>query len=914
MSVKNLDKIFSPHRLAVMGSAEQAGRTDEVILHNLMESDFRGVIYPIVPDRESVLGVPAYGRVSALPNTADLAVICRPAEQVADAVRDCGAAGVPGVLILSPGFRDNDPGGAARLTELREVVREWPDLRVIGPNSLGVINTALGMNASLSPSMPRTGRLTFLSQSRSLSSAIVDRAVDRGVRLAHFVSVGHMMNVSFGDLIDYFSSERHTKSLILYLHSVKEPRSFMSAARAFARLKPIVAYKAGRHHVSARATASHTGQLVAEDMVYEAAFQRAGIVRAMELDDIFDVAELLASQRLPKGPRLAIVSNSGAAAVVAVDYLLAHDGVPAELGAETLEQLAADYPCSQPTGNPVNISEDASAECFVKVTQAVVNDRNVDAVVVLLTPQLLTQPTQTAKRLALFAKSTTKPILAAWIGGHRIRRGISILNQAGLPTHGTPEHAVRTFMHLVGYASNLEMIYETPREVPIQQKVDRNAVRRELRALVDAGQAVLDPTQAERLLTAYGIPVCRSTTAHHRDEAVHIAERLNCDAVVLKALTSPPMVHKADIGGVALELSTADEVAAAYDKIEAAVRATDADFEPCGVTVQPMVHHDQAFEMILGAKTDPTFGPVVMIGMGGVTTNILQDRSVGLPPLNERLARHMLESLRAWPLLQGYRGRQGVDVDALLEVLIRFSYLVANHPSIAEIDINPFIASQNTMLALDATVLLAGSTARFSLDRPYQHLAIRPYPEEYVQHVELRDGTRVCLRPIRPEDEPRWHELLSQCSDESIRHRFRTMFQRMSHDMASRYCFIDYDREITLVGELEQGGRKQLIAAGGLAAMTDRQSAEFSVLVVDAWQGKGQGGILLDHCLGIARAWGMTEVFAETDPDNHRMLAAFERRGFVRRPTEPDDDAVTVFKRLDDPEQPPAPGADMSFT
>lgn len=898
MSVKNLDKLFSPHRLAVLGSADTEQRIDEVILHNLMEADFGGVIYPVVPGRESVLGIPSYQQIDALPNTVDLAVICRPAERVAEAVQACGQAGIPGALILSAGFRDIDDTGPELMRQLADVVTQFPDLRVIGPNSLGFINTALGMNASLSPSMPRAGRLTFLSQSRSLSSAIIDRAVDRGVRLAHFVSLGHMLNVSFGDLIDYFAADRHTKSLILYLHAVKEPRSFMSAARAFARVKPIVAYKAGRHHVSARATASHTGQLVAEDLVYEAAFQRAGIVRATELDDIFDVAELLASQRLPRGSRLAIVSNSGAAAVVAVDCLLSHQGVPAELGAETLEQLAIDCPCAHPTGNPINISEDASADCFVKVTQTVVKDRKVDAVIVLLTPQRLTQPKRTAKRLADFARSTTKPILAAWIGGGRIRRGIAILNEAGLPTHGTPEHAVRTFMHMVGYARNLEMIYETPREVPIQHKVDRQAVREELRGYVDAGQTVLAADQAERLLTAYGIPVCPSSVARSRDEAVAVAKELNADAVVLKALTSPPPVHKTDIGGVLLGLRSSGEVAGAYDLIQEAVVNAGLGYEPAGVTVQPMVRDDQAFEMILGAKTDPTFGPVVMIGMGGVTTNILQDRSVGLPPLNERLARHMLESLRAWPLLKGYRGRRGIDVDALVETLIRFSYLVANHPTLAEVDINPFIASADRVLALDATVLLSGAGTGFSPNRPYQNLAIRPYPEEHVQHLTLKDGTEACLRPIRPEDEPRWHELLSKCSDESIRKRFRTMFQRMSHDMASRYCFIDYDREITLVCEVEQEGRRELIAVGGLAVMTDQQSAEFSVLVVDAWQGKGQGGMILDRCLEIATSLGLQEVFAETDPDNHRMLAAFKRRGFERHEAESDDDAVTVRKRL----------------
>ena len=897
MAVRNLDKLFRPQRVAMLGAPGPDRHLEEALLRNMLDGGFQGVVYPVIPGRESMAGVSTYSNTLMLPHAIDLALICRPAELVPAAVRECGVAGVPSVLILSPGYRETDKDCDVHERQLREAVRRFPNMRVLGPNSLGIINTALGLNASLSPSMPRSGRLTFLSQSRTLSSAILDRAAAKGVRLAYFVSLGTMINVGLGDLIDYFSGDGHTRSLILYLNTVNEPRQFMSAARAFARLKPIVAYKAGRHVEAARAAASHTGHLVAEDLVYEAAFQRAGIVRAMELDDIFDVAELLASQRLPHGPRLAIVSNSAAAAVVATDSLLSHQGELAELSDQTVEKLDSLCPCNQPVSNPVTIAEDASAECFANIARVVAGDKHVDAVAVLLTPQLLTEPTATARRLASMAQMTTKPVLAAWIGGHRVRKGISILNQAGLPTHGTPEHAVRAFMHLVSYARNLAMIYETPKEVPVELNVDRAALRGQIQTLVDAGRLSLDPVEAEQLLTSYGIPVCPSRMAENRDEAVRLAEVFRGRGVAIKALTAPPMIHKTDHGGVMLDLRTPEQVAQAFDRVTASVSDKPDVQRVRGVTVQPMASREDVFEMILGAKKDPTFGPVVMIGMGGIATDIIQDRAVGLPPINEHLARHMIESLRAWPLLKGYRGQRGINVDRLIEVLIRFSYLVANHPKLAEVEINPLIVSDTEVLALDASVQL-DPDARVPLDRPYQHLAIRPYPEEYVREVELKDGSRVCLRPIRPEDEPRWHELLAKCSDRSIRNRFRSMFQRMSHDMASRYCFIDYDREITLVGEVTVEGETQFVAAGGLAGSADRHNAEFSVIVVDLWQGKGLGGTLLDYCLQIAEAWGFQEVLAETDPANHRMIAAFRRRDFIIQPFEWDDDAVYVSKPL----------------
>lgn len=896
MSTRHLDKLFNPQRVALLGASNQETDPGFHILRNLLSAGFRGVIYPLNPATESVQGIQSYASIAALPHVPDLAVICLPAAQVPQALEQCGAEQVPAVAIISAGFREKDQDGHALEEELRAIHRCYRDMRVLGPNSLGIISPHSHLNASFTRALPRPGHLALLSHSGALGNAILDRAEEKGIGLAHFVSLGNMLDINFGDLIDYFGIDYRTRSIILYLQSIDDPRNFMSAARACAKQKPIVAYKSGRFAESARAAASHTGAMVAEDAVYEAAFQRAGIVRAMELDDIFDVAELLACQRLPKGDRLAIVSNSGGAAVVAADALLTQNGRLAKLQAETLDALRAALPEALIEGNPVDITDEAMCRDFAEATRLVAQDSQVDAVLVVLTPQVTTRPGKTAKQLAVMAKTVTKPVLAAWMGGQSVRKGIRLLNEAGFPTHASPEHAVRAFMHLVSYARNLEILYETPRDIPVDLPLNRREMHQSLSdALLPSPGGPIDEALVYRLLETYGIPVCETRLAHSLQEAQAFAAEFE-RPVALKILAEPPIIHKTDISGISLNLSTPQQIEHAYACIMNAVRDQRPDVKPLGVLVQPMQAVNDGLELILGAKKDPTFGAVIMVGLGGVTTGIYQDRALGLPPLNERLAWHMLESLHAWPLLRGYRGLPPVNLDRLLEVMMRFSYLVADYPEFSEIDINPLLVTADGVLALDAAMLLEADSGQGD-SKPYQHLAIRPYPEEYVRHALLKNGVPVTLRPIRPEDEPQWQDLLQSASPESIRFRFRSLFKHVTHEMASRHCYIDYEREISIVGEIELQGRPCLIGVGGLSAEAEDNTAEFAVLVTDAWQGKGLGGMLLDYCLEIAGNWGVKRIIAETDPQNRKMLTSFRKRGFISR-LELEDDVVYLYKEL----------------
>lgn len=881
VSVRNLDKIFKPQRIAVIGASEVRSKVGWTVLRNLIGAGFGGVVYPINAKREAVQGIQAHPHVSALPNRVDLAIICTPASTVPGLIRECGEAGIMGIVILSAGFRETGPAGQVLENQIREEWRRFDGMRIIGPNCLGIIAPHVRLNASFAADAPQAGHIALISQSGALCTSLLDWAAKQNVGFSYFVSIGNMLDVGFGDLIDYFGEDPATKSAILYVESVTEARGFMSAARAFSRTKPLVAYKAGRFAESAHAAASHTGAMAGEDAVCDAAFQRAGIERVYEMGEMFDCAELLARQKPPRGARLAIITNAGGPGVMATDTLISLSGRLAPLGEATINRLNEFLPPSWSHGNPVDVLGDASPDRYTRAVQVVFDDDKVDAVLLILTPQAMTDPTATAAKVAEAAVLAPKPLLAAWIGGRRIQEGNRILTATGIPTYSTPEGAVNAFMHLVSYARNLETLYETPRDVPGSVSLDLAGLRLRFadmwRAGAVTGPDILSESDSKSLLDAYGISVTRSVPAHTVDDAARIARDIGFP-VVLKVL-SLQITHKTDVGGVSLNIRTEEGLRIAFAEIvkSAAVKMPSADIQ--GVTVQRMMHLPDGVELIAGMKKDPTFGAVLMVGAGGVTAELYNDRSLGLPPLNERLARRMLESLKSWPLLTGFRGKPPMNIDRLVEALIRLSYLVAHNPEIRELDVNPLFVTPDAAIALDARVVIDRSIVGHEF-RPYAHLAIRPYPEEFVRSDTLADGKPVTLRPIRPEDEPLWFDLVSNCSPESLHARFRYLFKQPTHDMAARFCFLDYDRELAIMAEIEENGRRRFIGVGRIVADPNHEAAEFALLVADAWQNCGLGLKLTDHCLDIARSWGIRRIIAETSLDNPRMIAIFEQRGF----------------------------------
>lgn len=878
MAIRNLDKIFRPRSIAVVGASERSTSVGATVMRNLIDAQFEGSLWPVNPNHQRVFDRQAFASVEELPEPADLAVICTPASTVPDIARQCGVAGIRGLVVISAGFREAGEEGRQLESQLEEVRRQFDGMRIVGPNCLGVMAPQAKLNASFADAMPPAGRIAFLSQSGALCTSVLDWALKEGVGFSYFISIGNMLDVSIGDLIDYCASSDLTDAVILYVESIQGARQFMSAARAFTRDKPIVAYKAGRFEESAQAAASHTGAMAGVDDVYQAAFNRAGIVRVHELDELFDCAELLSRHTQPRGDRLAIITNAGGPGVMATDALIARAGKLAELSDETLGQLNQTLPAAWSHGNPIDVLGDAPPERFRDAAQVVLADSAVDAAVVILSPQPMTRPTEVADAVVAAAQQSSKPVLTAWMGADQVAAGISRLNQAGIPTYSFPEKAVRAFMYLVSYARNRQVLYETPRVIPVEFPLDRNKLRAVFDTILSEGHDVLSEGMSKALLEAYEIPVTKPQAAHSPEDAVRLARRIGYP-VAIKIL-SPDISHKSDVGGVELNLAGDEEVRNAFERVIDAARQHQADARIDGVTVQRMVSAPRGCEMIVGAKRDPVFGTVLMAGAGGTQAELFQDRALELPPLNERLARRMLESLQSWPLLAGYRGRPPMNVERLLEVLIRFSYLVADYPEIKELDVNPLLVTPDDVIALDARIVL-DHEALIEPVKPYSHLAIRPYPEEFTRRVPLNNGRTVLLRPIKPEDEPMWHALLGACSRESLWFRFRYIFKETTHELATRFCFIDYDRELAIVAEIEEGEERKLIGVGRLVAGADQRNAEYAVLVADAWQDQGLGSRLTDFCLEIARQWGVECVWAETTPNNPRMISIFRHRGFT---------------------------------
>ncbi len=875
--IKTLQKIFRPQRIAVIGVSNKPDSVGGITLKNLVSGGFNGVVYPINPKHEAVLGIPCFKDVKSLPKVPDLAVICTAATTVPGLVRECGEAGIRGIVIMSAGFKEVGEEGKKLEAQVKEEVARWDGMRVIGPNCLGIIVPGHNMNVSFANGMPKKGHVAFISQSGALCTSALDWAHEENIGFSYFVSIGNTMDIGFGDLIDFFGQDPNTKSIVLYVESVAKARQFMTAARAFARKKPIIVYKAGRFPESAAAAASHTGAMASEDSIYDAVFQRAGVARVFDIGDIFNFTELMAQKNIPKGSKLAIVTNAGGPGVMATDALIAHGGKLTRLNDETMDKLNQYLPAFWSHGNPVDVLGDAPPDRFAEATRIVLDDPNVDAVLVILTPQAMTNPTETAKAVAKLAEHTAKPIMAAWLGGQSMKEGVSIFNKYGISTYDTPEAAIRAFMTLASYSKNLDSLFETPKDIPVSFTLDRQKVRQEFLTKYFPKERILSETTSKALLAAYGIPTTMPQVAKTALEASEIANKIGYP-VVMK-IQSPDITHKSDVGGVILNIKDEDGVWTNFKNMTSSIKEKMPNAFIEGVTIQPMVNVKDAVEMILGIKKDPIFGTVMLAGMGGTGAELFKDTQLGFPPLNERLVRMMIESLKIYPLLKGYRGSSRKNIEKLIEVIIRMSYLAADYPEIVELDINPLLVTTGEVMALDARIVIDQDMLGKDI-APFSHLLIHPYPEKYTKPTKLLDGQPILLRPIKPEDEPMWLELLGSCSKESIYSRFRYNFHYDSHEIATQFCYIDYAREIAIVAEVMEEGHKRLIGVGRLIADLDHETVEYAVLISDAWQKKELGTMLTEYCVDIAKNWHLKRVVAETTKDNQAMISVFKKLGF----------------------------------
>ncbi|HTZ98324.1 MAG TPA: bifunctional acetate--CoA ligase family protein/GNAT family N-acetyltransferase [Terriglobales bacterium] len=873
-----LDAMFAPRAVAVVGASEKPGGVGRHVVWSLVSSPFGGTLYPVSDKRASVLGIKAYPRLADLPEAVDLAVIVTPAATVPGIITECVETGVRAVIVISAGFKEHGEKGKALEQDILDRMR-GSGLRLLGPNCLGVMNPISGLNATFAPRIARPGNVAFISQSGALCTAVLDWCEKEMVGFSAFVSVGSMLDVGWGDLIDYLGNDPHTHSIILYMESVGDARPFLSAAREVSLNKPIIVIKAGRTQAAAQAAASHTGTLAGSDEVLEAAFRRCGVLRVHTIGDLFYMADVLAKQPRPRGPRLAIVTNAGGPGVLAADSVVINGGKMAQLSAKSLEQLNAALPPHWSHGNPVDLLGDVLTETYVKAVDIVANDSEVDGLIAIACPQGMSEPTQTADRLKTFAHTTGKPILASWMGGPAMAAGMDILRHAGIPTFSFPDTAAKLFCYMWRYSYNLRGLYEAPvLAANAEQEPQRLRVEQLVKRARNAGRTILTEVESKEVLSAYGIPTVETVTAINEDEAVQHAEKIGYPVVV--KLFSETITHKTDVGGVQLDLRDADAVRSAYRQIECSVREKAGAEHFLGVTVQPMVKLD-GYEIIIGSSVDVQFGPVLLFGAGGQLVEVFKDRALGLPPLNTTLARRMMEQTHLFEALQGVRGRKSVDLVALEELLVRFSQLVVEQPWIKEIDINPLLASPERLLALDARMVVYGpEVKREQLPR----LAIRPYPIQHVKPWVLKNGDDVIMRPIRPEDEPLLIGLHQALSERSVYLRYfqpLKLSHRTAHERLTRICFIDYDREMALVVERKKiDGTPEIIAIGRLTKLRGRNQAELAVLVDDRNQHLGIGTELYRRLLEVAREEKMEGVVSIILEENREMLAICQKLGF----------------------------------
>ncbi len=859
MGVEYLDKVFKPKNIAVIGASNRVGSPGYNIFRNLIGSGYEGVVYPINPKHESILGVHAYKSVDDIPKPVDLSIIATPSKVVLDVVEQCGKRGIKGILIISAGFKEIGKEGVELEEDLIKIKNKY-NLRILGPNCVGFILPYLNINATFARSMPSKGNIALFSQSGAICGAILDWAAAANVGFSSFVSVGSMLDIDFGDLIDYFGMDIHTRSIVLYVESITNARKFMSAARSFARNKPIIVIKAGRFKEGAKAATSHTGALAGEDGIYDAAFKRAGIVRVKEIGDLFNCSSILAKQIRPTGPKIAIVTNAGGPGVLATDAVIEKGGKIAELSNETLEKLSSFLPPHWSKGNPIDIIGDSNEDDYEKSIESCLEDKNIDGVLVICVPQVVADPTLLSDRIINIAKKSVKPIMVAYPGEESVYHARQILNRNNVPAYSTPEEAVKSYMYLYDYARTLELLYETPEELKIKPSLfHQEKIKNIFSKANNENRTLLNEDESKEIIELYGIKTTKPIIAKNENDAVKIAEKIGFP-VVMKIYSSD-ITHKSDSGGVILDIQCKENLIKEYQNMMKTVKEKKPNAKIEGVTIQKMIKN-KGSELIIGSKKDPVFGTVLLFGMGGIYTELLKDKAIGFPPLNQVLAQRMIEQTKAYKILKGFRGMPPVDIQKVEEILINFSQMVIDHPEIKEIDINPLIVSDKN-------------------PEDKLHLVITPYPSKYIKNIKLKDKTEVTLRPIKPEDEYMWQEMFDSFSEETVRYRFFRIIKETPHEMRTRYCNIDYDRELGIVAEIKEGDKHRLIGVVRIILSPGQNNeAEFALVVSDKWHRLGLGSEFLDYMFEIGQDKNLKKINGIVLKDNYPMISICKEKNF----------------------------------
>lgn len=882
MTIRNLDFVFHPASVALIGASQNPGSIGTLIARNLLEAGFAGDIFFVNPKHKTIEGRRVYPDVGSLPKAPDLAVIATPPDTVPRLIEKLGKRRTRAAVVISAGFQERESESGRRLCA-RMLDAARPNLlRIVGPNCMGVMVPGDGLNASFGHIRPLSGKIAFAGQSGAVQTSILDWATSKGIGFSHFVSMGNMSDVDFGDVLDYLAGDFRAGAILLYIENITHARKFMSAARAAARMKPVIVVKSGRHRESANAAASHTGALAGTDAVYDAAFRRAGVLRVTDMQALFDAVETLAMARPFHGDRLAILSNGGGMGVLATDVLMDKKGRLAELSPETIAHLSRVLPPTWSHGNPVDIVGDATSGRYADALGILLEDRNIDAVLIINCPTALVSGTEVAMAVVdTLCKSPVRSnppgIFTSWLGIDSAREARKIFSKNKIPSFETPGEAVRGFMQMVRYRRGQGMLMETPPNIPEAFEPDTETAHRVIRQALSMGRQWLTEIEAKAVLSAYKIPVVETFEAASPEQAAAICDGMS-GPLALKIL-SPDIPHKTDVGGVALHLTPGKGLAETARVMKETISRKRPDAKIYGFAVQPMANRPNAIELIIGVTNDIQFGPVILFGQGGTAVEILQDMEIAIPPLNMHLAREAMSRTRVYRLLEGFRGNPAADMESIAMTMVKVSQLICDIAEIQELDINPLLADENGVVALDARIRVAPSflTAQ-------QRLAIRPYPRELEEEITMPDGQKFFLRPIRPEDEPALLALFSGLSREAIRLRFLHSMKTFPHELAARLTQIDYDREMALVlCDPACPSESPLYGTVRLAADPDNARAEYAVLIHGDWTGRGLGTLMMRRIIDYARQRGIGELYGEVLAENHVMLKICAALGFSVR-------------------------------
>ncbi len=889
-----LTNLFKPKSIAVFGAGEAPDSVGGNAFDNLLTAGFKGEIYPINPKHERVRNQVCYPNIEALPAIPDLAVIATPAKTIPAIIQSCGEQGVANAIILSAGFEDE--AGKRLQQKMTETAKTY-GMRLLGPNCLGIIRPEIGLNATFSKNQAVAGNLALVSQSGAICTAILDWAEANGIGFSQVVSTGDAADIDFGEILDFLALDPKTRSILLYIEGVSESRRFMSGLKTAARMKPVILLKSGRMPEGSKAAISHTGALVGGDDVFDAAIERSGAVRAHSISQLFAAAKSLTQNIKIKNNRLAILTNGGGPGVMATDRAAELGLKLPDLSAESLQAFNAFLPEHWSHGNPIDILGDATSDRYIQALKVCQNDDQYDGTLIILTPQAMSDPSGIAQAIIDYVEQAglDKPIFTAWLGDSLVREARHLFSEAGIPTFRTPEAAVEAFNFISTYHQNQALLLQTPAPADqCEQSTDAQGARFIIESVLADHRNLLSGAETRAVMHAFGIPITQAIEVNNPTQAMVAAESIGFP-VSLK-INSPDLTHKSDVGGVKLNLHTVQEVRTQYGNMLDKIAKEHPEATLLGATVEPMFKHTHARELLVGVIRDPVFGPAITFGSGGTTVEVIHDRSVALPPLNRFLAQKMIKRTKVSKMLKAFRGLPEADHEAIIDLLIRISDMVAQLPEIEELDINPLFSDENGVMAVDARIVVKSLPVNH---KPYQHMAIHPYPNELVQSIETRKGLNIIIRPIRPEDAKMEMDFVQNLSDRSRYLRFMNSMQTLTPEMLSRFTQIDYDREMAFIATTEDQ-HEQTIEIGVTRYTTnpDGKSCEMAIVVRDDYQHKGVGALLLKSLIKHAKAKGLHQMEGEVLTENQGMLTLAKNFGFKVVPLEEDPQVMAISLNL----------------